>query len=177
MKKTIIALFAGIMTVGTVSAQTINVYNGDKVVGTYTIGVDADRVEFVPAESEYIVECDPDRTSGKQYGSSNNFGVTLRKLQDGIDYEISLDLYDDEGKEKGYLTAGTYTVGNTSTDGSLNYDYSYLQKDNDQYKFSAGTLNVEIESGNYKMRLDVTLSNGERFIATYLGAIDGFEIK
>lgn len=177
MKKAIIALIMGIMTVSTASAQTIKVYNGDQVVGTFAIGTDADRVEFVPAENEYVVVCDPERASGKQYGSSNNFGITLRKLQDGIDYEISLDLYNDAGRDKGYLTAGTYTVGTGFTDGTLNSEYSYVQKDNDQYKFTAGTLNVTTEGNIYKMRLDATLNNGEKFIATYEGAIDGLEIK
>lgn len=49
MKKTIIALVMGIMTINAASAQTINVYKGNDVVGTFTIGVDADRMEYIPS--------------------------------------------------------------------------------------------------------------------------------
>ncbi len=120
-----------------------------------------------------------ERASGKIYGTSNNVGITLRGLVDGVDYEISLDIYDDSCKETHYLGAGTYTVSAATADGSLNSDYSYVQRDNDQFKFASGKLDVEIVGKQYKMTLDVMFSgaDAQRFIATYEGAVDGIDVK
>lgn len=121
---------------------------------------------------------DPERGSGRRYGSSNNVGITLRGLVDGIDYEASLDLYDDDVLTLNYLGEGTYTVASTTNDGDMNTEYSYLQKDNDQYHFLSGTLEVSIADGVYSMRLDVELDNeGGRFIGTFNGILDGMPIE
>ena len=49
--------------------------------------------------------------------------------------------------------------------------------DNDQHKFTSGTLEVKIADKEYSFVLDVTLENGERFIATYDGELEDLPIK
>lgn len=140
------------------------------------------QVVFDVAEAETLEDPAPapvvlERGSGRIYGTSNNVGVTLRGVVDGIDYELSLDLYDDSCRQTGYLGAGTYELSSGSASGSFNSEYSYLQMDNDQHKFTSGTLEVKITDKEYSFVLDVTLKNGERFIATYDGELEDLPIK
>lgn len=119
---------------------------------------------------------DPTRGTGKIYGSTNNIGITLRTAADDIDYELSLDLYDDSSKTTRYLGEGTYEVSTAKTDKSLNSEFSYLQKDNDQFKFKSGNLVVKIVGKTYSMRLTVVLSDDQTFVASFNGEIDGLPI-
>lgn len=132
------------------------------------------------ATAEVTTEAVPaivlDRASGKHYGAGINWGITVRGNVDGIEYEVSLDLYDVESVEAGYLTEGVYTVSEGMADGDLNSDYSYVQKDNDQYKFVSGTLDVAVSADGYSLRLDTVLNDGSNFSAVYEGPVDGIEI-
>ena len=98
--------------------------------------------------------------TGRQYGSGNNFALTLTGTKDGIEYTVSLDLYDDESRELGYLSAGTWTVADSMDDGSLNSEYSTIDVYNTEdwsnisYKLASGTFEVKISGGEYEMRLD-----------------------
>lgn len=120
---------------------------------------------------------DPERGSAKIYGSSSNVGITLRTLSDGVDYELSLDLYDQTVPSTGYLGAKTFTVSNGTEDGALNSDYSYLQKDNDQYKFKGGTVKTSIDGTSYIFKIDLTLNDDERFIGSFTGSFEDMPIK
>ena len=130
--------------------------------------------EVTTAEAPVVVL---DRGTAKVYGT-RNIGLTLRGEDSGIDYEISLDLYDDAYAETGYLTEGTYTVSEGTEDRAMNSEYSYLQKDNDQYKFVSGTLEVKIVDNAYSLKLNVELNNeGGNFVGTFDGTIDDMPIK
>ena len=118
-----------------------------------------------------------ERATGKHYGNGSNWNMTVRGTVDNIDYEISLDLYDEESISAGYITEGIYMVSSGSDDGSLNSEFSYVQKDNDQYKFVSGTLEVKISGNEYSLRIDAVLNDNSTFIAAYKGVIDNIEIK
>lgn len=130
--------------------------------------------EVTTAEAPVVVL---DRGTAKVYGT-RNIGLTLRGEDSGIDYEISLDLYDDAYAGTGYLTEGTYTVSEGTEDRAMNSEYSYLQKDNDQYKFVSGTLEVKIVDNTYSLKLNVELNNeGGNFVGTFDGTIDDMPIE
>lgn len=118
-----------------------------------------------------------ERAEGRIYGTSNNLGVTLRGVVDGIDYEIALDIYDDRCKETGYLGDGIYNLTNDGASGTFHSGYSYLQKDNDHFQFESGTLTVTINGTDYSLLLDAVLVSGETFRASFTGEIDGLPIK
>ncbi len=122
---------------------------------------------------------DATRATGKHYGTTNNLGVTLRTLDNGIDYELSLDIYDDSAKTTNVLGNGTYTLTNDSANATFNAEYSYVQMGNDQLKFTSGVLTVETNAtdNTYKLELRAALSNGEYFHATFEGTISGFTLK
>lgn len=147
---------------------------------TVAVAVASEDGRTALATAEATTEADPaivlDRATGKHYGSGSNWGMTVRGTVDGVDYEVTLDLYDDESVEAGYLTEGVYTVSESMDDGALNTEYSYVQRDNDQYKFVSGTLDVKISGTEYSLRFDTKLSDGSAFVAVYNGPVDGIEI-
>ena len=114
-----------------------------------------------------------DRASGRQFGTSSNFGITLRGTVDGIDYEVQLDMYDDEGAALGYVTDGSYAFSDGISDGDVSVNYSYIQKGNDQYKFVSGTVTVKYADGEYSIRVDSVLNDESSFACVYEGAVDG----
>ena len=60
----------------------------------------------------------------------------------------------------------------------MNSEYSYLQKDNDQYKFVSGTLEVKIVDNTYSLKLNVELNNESgNFVGTFDGTIDDMPIE
>lgn len=128
------------------------------------------------SSADAVTEADPafvmDRASARQYGSSNNFQITLRGTVDGVEYEIAMDIYDNDGKDAGYVTAGTYNIEEGNADGTVDPAYSYVQKDNDQLKFVSGTLEVGIADGAYAIRLDAVLSDDSTLVAVYNGTIE-----
>ena len=128
-----------------------------------------------------------DSASGRHHGSTNNWNLTLRGTVDAVEYEISLDLYDDDSIDAGYLTAGEYTVSDGTEDGDLNIDYSsvdlYVTEDdawtNYHYTLVSGTLDVDIVDGEYSFRLDAVVSDGNTessLAVVYDGPVDGIEI-
>lgn len=131
----------------------------------YTViaAVSSENGNTAMAQEQFTTAEDPatvlDRCSFRLYGS-RNVSLTLRGDVEGISYEITLDLYDDSYSEAGRLSAGTYSVSSGTEDKALNSEYSYLQKDNDQYKFESGTLEVSFEGDVYTLMLDVVLTNG-----------------
>lgn len=159
-------------------------------VYTIAVAVSSEDGQTAVATAEATTEAEPaialDSASGKHYGSGNNWGVTLRGTVDGMEYEISLDLYDDESVEAGYLTEGVYTVASDSSDGTINPEYSSVDivdtadYTNYHYTLSSGTLDVKIADGEYAMRLDVVLVDGlgteSGMAVVYNGAVDGIEI-
>lgn len=145
---------------------------------TYTVAVavSSEDGRTALASAEATTAEDPalvmDRASGRQYGSSSNFQITLRGTVDGVEYEIAMDLYDDGGKDAGYVTAGTYNIEEGNADGTVDPVYSYVQKDNDQLKFVSGTLEVGIADGAYAIRLNAVLSDDTTLVAAYNGTIE-----
>ncbi len=122
------------------------------------------------------LEFDADRGSAKLYGKKNVV-VTLRTVVEGVDYELQLDMYDDEYMTTGYLTPRKYVVAANMNDGSVNSDGSYLQLDNDQFKFSEGEVEVAVREGKFDFEISLVLSNGKVFKACFLGALDNMLVK
>lgn len=144
----------------------------------YTVAVAAASEDGKTAmdSASAATEADPaivlDRASARQFGTSNNFQITLRGTVDDVEYEISLDMYDDEGKEAGYVTAGTYSIESGNTDGIVDASYSYVQKGNDRYEFLSGTMEVGITDAGYSIRVDSVLNDESSLVVVYNGTIE-----
>lgn len=167
MRKSLIVTVALLATMGSAAtAQTLNVYKGDQVVATYTIGTDADRVEFTSAQGAKAMAMDSQRSTVSQAGAPGNFQATLMTAQQGVDIVAVLDLYDDDGTTNGRLSDGTYRVASGTDSGTLNSANSYVQRGSDRLRLTEGTLSVTTAGDTRTMTLNAVLDNGERFVAT-----------
>ena len=145
-----------------------------------------DRLNDELASTFATTEADPaivlDSATGRHYGSGSNWGMTLRGEADGMEYEIMLDLYDDESVDAGFVTEGVYTVSADGSDGTISPDYSSVDildtadYSNYHYTLSSGTLEVKIADGEYALRLDVVLNDGSSLVVVYNGPVEGIEI-
>lgn len=150
----------------------VAVENADKKVSSFQLeATTAD----VPA-----IEFDANRAYGRRYGGSIvNFGVTLRTEFEGIDYELSLDIYDFNDSESLYPQPGTYVVSSESAGKTIG-SYSYLSIENQMSQFVSGTLTIEINADKtYSMDIRLVTTNEDEpsFHGVFRGNIDGFEVK
>lgn len=150
----------------------VAVENVDKVTAVYTL---AATTADVPA-----VEFDANRASGRKYrGTSVNFGVTLNTEYEGLDYQLSLDIYDFDDTESAYLQPGTYVVSEEKAGKTLG-SYSYLDISNHMYQFVSGTMTVAINADKtYTIDIRVVTTNPDEasFHGTFTGNIDGFDVQ
>lgn len=149
---------------------------------TVAVAVSSEDGQTASATATVTTAEDPalvfESAEGRHYGS-NNWMISLNSIIGDIEYEIVLDLYDDESLEAGYVTDGIYTLSDGTSDGTVSKEYSYIDwyatdwSSQGQYKFESCTLDVKYTDGVYSLRLDAVLNDGSSFVAKYDGVVDG----
>lgn len=194
MRKTnIMTLVATLAIASSVSAQSIKVYKGDSIVGTYAIGTEADKVEFCPetaatASSFFDVDYWGDiyKTGTENFiirlGDCPHDGTTPTGAGRIYNFSLFNSTLTDESTPMPAM--GTYTMGEAGkaidmtiepSESLLSLITDYVSRD--EYKMSRISYNdaklelTDLGDGNYKVDATLTLSTGEEVNLSYTGKV------
>lgn len=151
----------------------VAVANADKKVSFYSLEA---KTEDVPE-----VEFDSNRATGRKYGGSvTNFGITFNTEFDGVDHQLSLDVYDFENSGALCLKPGTYTVTDAHEGKTIGKEYSNILIDNNQYSLESGSVVVTLnEDKTYSIDFRFITNNPAEasFHGVFHGVISGLEVQ
>lgn len=169
---------ASIVTETGLSAWTsykfaVAVANADKKVSSFSLEA---TTEDVPE-----VEFDSNRATGRKYGGAvTNFGITFNTEFDGIDHQLSLDIYDFEDAGTVYLKPGTYKVTDDHEGKTIGQTYSNILIDNNQYSLESGVAVVTLnDDKTYSIDFRFITNNPAEasFHGVFHGVISGLEVQ